>query len=160
MWRSPTRPSAALERRPRWRARRRRRKHEGALDGVNTIAVLFLHVIDRTRLAHEHRRHLASAWPAVGPCGAALGRALSVVYPKIGDYSGALWPSTRSIIAGARNVAGAHAYLDLVGGRTILARTPAAPGQSAARARMAEDANNRTLLPLTDAELDRTYRVD
>jgi hypothetical protein len=25
---------------------------------------------------------------------------------------------------------------------------------------MAEDANNRALLPLTDADLERTYRVD
>ena len=139
---------------------------KGAIDAVNAIAPSYFYTSSIELASRMSNGDIwASAWH--GGWAVRLKRSgvpLSVVYPKIGEFSGALWPSTRSIVAGAKNVAGAHAYLDawwaVEGPYRFSEDTGSIPVNPQARARMAEDANNRALLPLTDADLERTYRVD
>lgn len=139
---------------------------KGAIDGVNHIAPAYFY---NNSIELASRMSNGDIWASAWHGGWAVrlrrtGVPLSVVYPTIGGFAGALWPSTRSIVAGAKNVAGAHAYLDawwaVEGPYRFGEDTGSIPVNPQARARMAEDANNRALLPLTDAELDRTYRVD
>lgn len=108
---------------------------------------------------------MAAAWH--GGWAVRLKRAgvpVSVVYPKIGNHTGSVWPSTRAIIAGAKNVAGAHAYLDawmaVEGPYKFGEDTGSVPVNTQARAKMAAVADNHALLLLTDAELESAYRVD
>ena len=74
-----SRPSAALERggRAGARERRRRRQHERRdRRRQRDRAVLFLHLVDRARLAHEQRRHLGiGVARRLGRAHQALGRA-------------------------------------------------------------------------------------
>jgi putative spermidine/putrescine transport system substrate-binding protein len=139
---------------------------KGALDRVNEIAPSYFY---NSSIELASRMSSGDIWAAVWHGGWAVrlkraGVPVSVVYPKIGDHIGALWPSTRSVIAGTRNVAGAHAYLNawmaVEGPYKFCEDTGSVPVNPLARARMADDADNRAMLPLTDAQLESCYRID
>jgi putative spermidine/putrescine transport system substrate-binding protein len=138
----------------------------GVIDRVNEIAPSY-YFTSSIELASRMTR--GEIWAAPWHAGWAVrlkrtGVPISVSYPKIGDHTGALWPSTRAIIAGAKNVPGAHAYLDAwwaeVGPYKFCNTTGSIPVNPKARAHMAESADNRAMLLLTDADLDKVYRVD
>jgi putative spermidine/putrescine transport system substrate-binding protein len=139
---------------------------KGAIDRVNEIAPAYFYT---SSIELAARMSSGDIWAAAWHGGWAVrlkrsGVAAAVVYPTIGKATGALWPSTRAIIAGAANVAGAHAYLDawmaVEGPYRFGEDTGSIPANPQARARMAQDASNRAMLPLADADLERAYRVD
>jgi putative spermidine/putrescine transport system substrate-binding protein len=138
----------------------------GALDRVNEIAPSYFYT---SSIELASRMSSGDIWAAPWHGGWAVrlkrsGVPAAVVYPKVGNYTGSLWPSTRSIIAGAKNVAGAHAYLNawmaVEGPYKFCEDTGSVPANPQARARMADDANNRAMLLLTDAQLEGAHRID
>jgi len=138
----------------------------GAIDRVNDIAPAYFF---NSSVELASRMSGGDIWAAAWHGGWAVrlkrsGVPAAVIYPNIGGHVGALWPSTRAIIAGATNLAGAHAYLDawmaVEGPAKFCDDTGSVPVNPEARAKMREDPDNRAMLPLTDAELDNAYRVD
>lgn len=139
---------------------------KGTLDRVNEIAPTYFYT-SSPELASRMTR--GDIWAAAWHGGWAVrlkrtGVSVSVVYPKIGDHTGSFWPSTRSVVAGTKNVPAAHAYLDawmgVEGPYKFCDDTGSVPTNPQARAKMAGDANNREMLLLTDAQVDSAYRVD
>lgn len=88
---------------------------------------------------------------------------ISVAYMQIGDKVGALWPGTRMIVRNPQNRAAAHAYLDAYFAENsaygFCMATGNVPANGAARSKMAEDPLCKEMLLLTDAALDKAFRV-
>jgi spermidine/putrescine-binding protein len=136
------------------------------LDRVNEIAPSYFY---NSSVELASRMSNGDIWASAWHGGWAVrlkrtGVPLAVVYPKIGNHTGSLWPSTRAIVTGSKNVAGAHAYLDawmsVDGPYKFGEDTGSVPVNPQARAKMEQAPDNRAMLLLTDADLDSAYRVD
>jgi spermidine/putrescine-binding protein len=92
------------------------------------------------------------------------GLPINVIYPKLGDHQGALWPIAQGVIKGSENVAAAHEFIN-----TFLSfqaqyghgvATGSLPVNGQARAKLAEDPEMKSMLLLSDAQLDKAFRID
>lgn len=92
------------------------------------------------------------------------GHPISVAYPKIGDHQGALWAIAQGVIKGSPNVAAAHSFInEFLSFETQYGHgqsTGSLPVNGQARAKLAEDPEMRSMLLLTDAQIDNAFRID
>jgi len=92
------------------------------------------------------------------------GKPVSVHYPRIGEHTGALWPIAQGVVKGSPNVAAAHEFInEFLSFETQYGHgvdTGSLPMNGRARAKLSEDATMKSLLLLTDAQLDNAFRID
>jgi putative spermidine/putrescine transport system substrate-binding protein len=92
------------------------------------------------------------------------GHPVQIAYPMIGDRKGALWPIAQGVIKGSPNVAAAHEFInEFLSVETQYGHgtsTGSLPVNSAARAKLAEDPDMRSMLLLADAQLENAFRIN
>jgi ABC-type Fe3+ transport system substrate-binding protein len=89
---------------------------------------------------------------------------VGVSYTSFGNKKGALWPVPQFIIKGAPNIAAAEAFIDLMFSADAQYEygkaTGSVPSMASARAKLADDAEVKGLLFISDAEMDRAFQID
>lgn len=92
------------------------------------------------------------------------GHPVDVAYPRIGDRQGALWPIAQGVVKGSPNVAAAHDVIneflsfEVQHGHGVA--TGSLPVNSQAREKLAEDPDMKSMLLLTDAQIDNAFRIN
>jgi putative spermidine/putrescine transport system substrate-binding protein len=89
---------------------------------------------------------------------------IDVAYAKIGEKRGALWPLAQGLIKGSPNARAAHQFMnEFLTPEAQLAHgnaTGSLPINKQAREVMAKDPLQSSMLLLSDAQLDGTFRID
>lgn len=92
------------------------------------------------------------------------GLPVNVVYPRIGEHQGAIWPICQGVIKGTPNSAAAHAFINAFlsfeaqYGHGV--STGSLPVNSRARHKLGEDPELGEMLLLSDAQIDNAFRIN